>query len=314
MVGSGVEVGVGVADEGTIGVASGVGVGVGVANGGTIGVAVGVGVGVGVGVSGAVTGAATTGLGVARGVGAAVGRGVAAGADGGVGRTVGVDGGVGLATAGGVTVGCATGPDVAAGVGTTATVESDGNAAGVGVGSAAGVAPGVGLGSEDAGVGAPPPGGAFVGAAVGAGFAVGVDSVPGTGDGTAAMFWLGTSVGPGTTVPTVRAIPASTRFTSPRATTRRARWATVTAKGGLLSRRCELGSRGSNGSTDRAFRPSGAAPGMADPSGQRHQLQGRVARRAVSGQALEQADPVDPAIDREICCNLHQVRADPRSG
>jgi hypothetical protein len=76
-------------------------------------------------------------------------------------------------------------------------------------------------------------GGAPVGVGVGDGvLAVGV----GVGDGTVATFWEGRTVGPVcTVVPKPRAIPARAMLTIPRARTRRARWATVTTIGALLS-------------------------------------------------------------------------------
>ena len=93
----------------------------------------------------------------------------------------------------------------------------DGSTAGVSVGVDAGVEVGAGPGADGAGVGAGVGSGDWdvAGAGVGA-TATGPGSIAGLSKG-----WLVT--------PTPNATPASTRLTMPKATTRRARWAAVTA-------------------------------------------------------------------------------------
>ena len=219
-------------DTGTgVGCGVGAGVGAGVAAGVGAGVAAGVGVatGIGVGVAAGVGVAGGVGVGVGWGVGVGVGRGLGFPAGGGVGDACGPGRLAG--------VGSLAGSPLAAGVGVgaTATIGFDGSAAGTGL------EVGVGVGVATSAIG---------GTAVGAGDALG--RVPGAGDGegTVATFWEGRTVGPVCTmVPKPRANPASTRLTIPSARTRRARWATVTAIGALLSAGCGWRAREPNGST-----------------------------------------------------------------
>lgn len=223
------------------GVGTGVGWGFGEAAGRGLGAGVAAGDGCGVGTGEAPGVAAGVEAGVAAGVGVAIGRGL----------------GVGSGSAVEVGVGCAPGP-------------GSPDWPGVPGGSAACEGPGVGVGTT-AVIGFEASGddeGSNVGLddcpAVPVGVAVGARLEPGSGDGT-------TATGPGAAegvaggspmVPMPNATPARTRLTIPRATTRRARWAAVTAMKALL---CGVpsGAPGrSNGSIPNATRTGQNDPGL----------------------------------------------------
>lgn len=212
--------GAGVAVGLIVATAVGVGVGAGVAVGGGVGELVGRGVFVGRGVG---TGVAT-GSGVGDGRAVADGRGVRVGVglDASVGAALFVGAAVGAVV--GRTVGLAVGPaGVNVAVGTTAMAEGDEDGTGDDALGATGGLDGAGGWTEGPGGGS------------GAG-------VVGAGVGTTAMIGLG--LGPGdleasarrwsSVPPTPSATEMRTRFTIPRARTKRARWATDTTIQALL--------------------------------------------------------------------------------
>jgi len=210
--------------------------------------------GVGTGVSGGVV------AGVETGVTRRVAWKVACGA----GARVGVGWGVGLAVARGVAltavgVGVDCRPGWLVGVGSLADPPW---VAGFGVGTRAtavlegtGVGVTLGVGDTDCTWA----GGAWVGLGDGPVATLGA----GVGDGTAATLCGGATVGPidGAMVPNPSANPARTRLTTPSARTRRARCATVTTIGSLLSAGCDGGPGELNGST----RPTFLGGGRRDP-------------------------------------------------
>jgi hypothetical protein len=253
---------------------------------------------VGDGVGGRVGVGLTVGVGVLVGVGLTVGVGVRTG----VGPGVAVGAGVGaiVGTGVGAPVGCGVGTGaVVVGTGVGWTVGSVGvgvSVAGGSVGARLGVT--VAVGEADGWTPGLVPGCALVACGT-----VGEGAAP--GDCPTAVLplgWAGWTMGDVgiPNVPTAKATVARARFRIPRATTRRARWTDVTA---ICASRIvrhdppsgvHAGGRmvtpGLSGSTETRYVWCGLAPPVS--AFERRHVHALIARRAATGDAFEEDEPI----------------------